>query len=34
MLNGLQVDFNKTQGLICKETTSHASGLWVDSLKT
>jgi hypothetical protein len=29
MLHGLCVDFDKTQGLICKETTPHASGLWV-----
>jgi hypothetical protein len=34
MLNGLRVDFDKTQGLICKEIMSHASGLQVDSLKT
>jgi hypothetical protein len=34
MLNGLRVDFNKTQGLICKEIMTHTSRLRVDSLKT
>jgi hypothetical protein len=34
MLNGLWGDFNKTQELICKETTLHASGLQVDLFKT
>jgi hypothetical protein len=33
MLNGLWVDFDKAQWLICKEITHHASGLQVDPLK-
>jgi hypothetical protein len=32
MLNGLHVDFDRAQGLICKETTPHA--LRIDLLKT
>jgi hypothetical protein len=34
MLNGLQVDFNKTQKLIYKEITPHVICLRADSLKT
>jgi hypothetical protein len=34
MLNELWVDFDKTQALICKEITPHASGLRVDLFKT
>jgi hypothetical protein len=34
MLNGLQINLDKIQGLICKETTPHTFELRVDSFKT
>jgi hypothetical protein len=34
MLNGLRVDFHKTQDSFAKNACLTQSGLWVDSLKT